>query len=143
MVADRGNYDRKDWEPAPDARRFECGSPNLLGAHALEASTHLLLEVGLEQVRERIDQRMAHLASGLDQISGVVPVTPESPARRLGIYTVSVAGMDNRKLCQELANENVICANRGGGIRFSPHFYTPYAALEQALDTLERLVRHG
>lgn len=143
MVADRGNYDRKDWEPAPDARRFECGSPNLLAAHALEASTHLLLEVGLDQVRERIEQRMAHLASGLDQISGVVPVTPESPERRLGIYTVNVAGMDNRKLCQQLAAENVICANRGGGIRFSPHFYTPYAALEQALDTLERLVSHG
>ena len=143
MVADRGNYGRKDWEPAPDARRFECGSPNLLAAHALEASTGLLLEVGLEQVREQIEQRVAHLASGLSQVAGVSPVTPEDRARRLGIYTVCVTGRDSRDLCQRLAEGQVICANRGGGIRFSPHFYTPYAALEQALDTLERHIRAG
>ena len=140
MVADRGNYERTDWEPAPDAKRFECGSPNLLAAHALEASTHLLLEVGLGQVRERIDQRMAHLESGLNQIPGVVPLTPDHPERRLGIYTVTVSGVDNRRLCRELREHNIICANRGGGLRFSPHFYTPYAGLEQALDTLEKLV---
>jgi hypothetical protein len=27
----------------------------------------------------------------------------------------------------------VLCAHRGGGIRFSPHFYTAPAALERAL----------
>lgn len=141
MVADRGNYDRKDWEPAPDARRFECGSPNLLAAHALEASTSLLLEVGLEQVRQRIDQRVAHLATGLDQIAGVTPITPGERERRLGIYTVRIAGQDSRQLSQQLAEDRVICACRGGGIRFSPHFYTPYSALEQALDSLEQRVR--
>lgn len=143
MVADRGNYDRRDWEPAPDAKRFECGSPNLLAAHALEASTALLLEVGLDQVRERIDQRIAHLATGLGQLPGVTPITPAEPERRLGIYTVRIQGQDSRHLCQTLAEEQVICANRGGGVRFSPHFYTPYAALEQALDTLERHIRKG
>lgn len=143
MVADRGNFDRKDWEPAPDAKRFECGSPNLLAAHALEASTGLLLEVGLDQVRERIDQRIAHLATGLAGIAGVTPITPDEPERRLGIYTVRVAGRDSRQLCQELAAEHVICAGRGGGVRFSPHFYTPYAALEKTLDTVERLARTG
>ncbi|KAA8984481.1 aminotransferase class V-fold PLP-dependent enzyme [Halospina sp. K52047b] len=143
MVADPGNFDRKDWAPAPDARRFECGSPNLLAAHALEASTGLLLEVGLDQVRSLIDQRVSRLASGLDRIKGITPVTPPEPQRRLGIYTVQVDGLDNRHLCDRLAQQRVISASRGGGVRFSPHFYTPYAALEQALDTLERLVRQG
>lgn len=143
MVADRGNYDRKDWEPASDAKRFECGSPNLLAAHALEASTGLLLEVGLEQVRERIDQRVAHLATGLAQIAGVTPITPGEQERRLGIYTVQVTSQDSRRLCQQLAEDQVICANRGGGIRFSPHFYTPYASLEQALDRLEHHIGRG
>lgn len=143
MVADRGNYDRKDWEPAADARRFECGSPNLLAAHALEASTGLLLEVGLDQVRERIDQRISHLATGLDQIAGITPVTPREPQRRLGIHTVQASGRDSRRLSHQLAEHQVICANRGGGVRFSPHFYTPYAALEQALDTVESLVKQG
>ena len=38
MLEHAGDYDRTDWEPARSARRFECGSPNLLGAMALEAS---------------------------------------------------------------------------------------------------------
>ncbi|XOZ34171.1 aminotransferase class V-fold PLP-dependent enzyme [Halomonadaceae bacterium KBTZ08] len=141
MIADRGNFERKDWEPAPDARRFECGSPNMLAAHALEASTGLLLEVGLEQVRERIDQRINHLVSGLDQVAGLTPVTPRESQRRLGILTVQVPGHKSQHLCQKLAEQQVICASRGGDVRFSPHFYTPYAALEQALDALESLLR--
>lgn len=44
------DYERRDWRPARSARRFECGSPNMLGAMALEASLGLLEEVGMEQV---------------------------------------------------------------------------------------------
>src|SRR5690606_6220968 len=33
---------RPDWQPARSARRFECGSPNMLGCMALEASLSLL-----------------------------------------------------------------------------------------------------
>jgi cysteine desulfurase / selenocysteine lyase len=54
MVAAVGDFDRKEWAPSPTATRFECGSPNLLCAHALHASIGLLLEVGMEQVAERI-----------------------------------------------------------------------------------------
>ncbi|MDX1594634.1 MAG: aminotransferase class V-fold PLP-dependent enzyme, partial [Gammaproteobacteria bacterium] len=45
MVAERGDYERLDWQPAADAQRFECGSPNMLGIHALSASLSLLEEV--------------------------------------------------------------------------------------------------
>jgi len=37
MVEAIGDYERKDWQPASSARRFECGSPNMLGIHALHA----------------------------------------------------------------------------------------------------------
>src|SRR5690606_28411898 len=38
MVAAVGDFERQDWAPSPTATRFECGSPNLLCAHALHAS---------------------------------------------------------------------------------------------------------
>ncbi|MDX1519248.1 MAG: aminotransferase class V-fold PLP-dependent enzyme, partial [Gammaproteobacteria bacterium] len=47
MVENAGNYDQREWNPAPDARRFECGSPNMLGIHALSASLSLIEEVGM------------------------------------------------------------------------------------------------
>ena len=31
MVEAMGDYDRRDWETAQSARRFECGSPNMIG----------------------------------------------------------------------------------------------------------------
>ena len=34
MVEKQGVYDSLEWEPAHSARRFECGSPNMLGIHA-------------------------------------------------------------------------------------------------------------
>ncbi|MGH8555522.1 MAG: aminotransferase class V-fold PLP-dependent enzyme, partial [Gammaproteobacteria bacterium] len=50
MTQDPGAFDRKDWRPADSARRFECGSPNLLGVHALSASLSLLHEIGMAAI---------------------------------------------------------------------------------------------
>ena len=41
------DYTMEDYQPALDARRFECGSPNMLGIHALHASLGVLLATGM------------------------------------------------------------------------------------------------
>ena len=55
MLEQPGDYERRDWTPALDARRFECGSPNLTGTHGLEASLGLLQEVGIGAVQAAIE----------------------------------------------------------------------------------------
>ena len=52
------------------AWRFECGSPNMLGAMALEASLGLLEEVGMERVGRDIAERVQWLQDGLSGIPG-------------------------------------------------------------------------
>ena len=37
----------------------------------------------------------------------------------------------------------VLCAQRGGGLRFSPHFYTPMADLDRAMDLVAEVARQG
>ncbi len=54
MVKDVGNYAAKDWQAADSAQRFECGSPNMLGIHALSASLSLIEEVGIENISDNI-----------------------------------------------------------------------------------------
>jgi selenocysteine lyase/cysteine desulfurase len=132
MVADMGDYDRPDWQPAPDARRFECGSPNLLGAHALEASLSLLLEHGKETVAAGIAERTQRLIELIDA-HGLELLSPREPERRAGIVTLRVPGVDQQALYQALMAHGLMCAARGGGVRFSPHFYTPMEHLERAL----------
>ena len=133
MVEHRGDFDRLDWTPAAAATRFECGSPNMLGAQALDASLSLLLETGLDRVQTAIAKRIELLVESIDR-HGFELLSPREPGRRAGILTFRVPGTDNHALYQELMSRGVVCAQRGGGIRFSPHFYTPEAVLEHAVE---------
>lgn len=139
MLEDAGNYDRRDWQPAKTARRFECGSPNMLGAVALEASLALLEEVGMAQVATLIEQRIARLHAGIAALPGARLLSPQEPGRRAGILTFALAGRDNGELFEALKKEQVVCAQRGGGIRLSPHFYTTETVIEDTLALLHRL----
>ncbi|MCB2262319.1 MAG: aminotransferase class V-fold PLP-dependent enzyme [Candidatus Thiosymbion ectosymbiont of Robbea hypermnestra] len=132
MVTHRGDFDRLDWSPAPDARRFECGSPNMLGIHALDASLSLLLETGIDRVQDAVAEHIRYLIERIDGC-GFELLSPRDPERRAGILTFRVPGVDHQALHQALTDRGVICARRGGGIRFSPHFYTPQEVLERAV----------
>lgn len=136
MVKHRGKYDRLEWEPADNAQRFECGSPNMLGAYALNASLSLLEEVGMETVETEIQRRVTHLLQGLSALPDIKIVSPADPDRRAGIVTFKHKLLSALQLHHSLMEQNIICAHRGGGIRFSPHFYTPLSKLDRALDFL-------
>jgi len=47
---------------------------------------------------------------------------------------------NQQMLYQELMKEEVICAQRGGGIRFSPHFYTPLTQLDLAFNKVDEII---
>ena len=139
MLEHAGDYDRSDWQPARSARRFECGSPNMLGAVALEASLSLLEEVGVHQVAASLNERMEWLRAGLRQLPGIELLSPAQPERSAGIVTFRLAGSANQALFEQLRAEQVVCALRGGGIRLSPHFYTPAEVIEDTLALLRSL----
>jgi selenocysteine lyase/cysteine desulfurase len=141
MVAQRGDYERPTWTLAPDARRFECGSPNLLGTHALEASLGLLIEHGEYIVFKSLQDKMDCLSSFVEPIPGARILSPPAPPRRSGMLTVAFPGVDAERLGQRLREAGVYAAVRGGGIRLSPHFYTPEGVLEQAAQVLAEVVR--
>ncbi|WP_417792282.1 aminotransferase class V-fold PLP-dependent enzyme [Stutzerimonas xanthomarina] len=140
MLEHAGDYDRSDWQPASSARRFECGSPNLLGAMALDASLSLLEEVGMVAVGTALAERIDHLQHELSAMPGVALLSPADPARRAGILTFSIDGMDNPTLFHHLKQEQIVCALRGGGVRLSPHFYTRPEVIEQSLAIIHHLL---
>ncbi len=139
MVQHAGDYEQKTWSIATDSKRFECGSPNMLGVHGLSASLSLLLELGLETVHARVQQSIQILLTSLSEKDEVCILSVTEPHRRSGIVTFSVRHQDHQQLHQQLLEHGVICAHRGGGIRFSPHFYTSEAQLEQACATVFQL----
>ncbi|MBT5875495.1 MAG: aminotransferase class V-fold PLP-dependent enzyme, partial [Candidatus Latescibacteria bacterium] len=60
-MAHPGVYDTYTFELAPDARRFECGTPNTIGISGLGAALKLFLEVGMDHVEDRL----IHLSEAL------------------------------------------------------------------------------
>jgi selenocysteine lyase/cysteine desulfurase len=139
MLEHMGDYNRTTWEPALSARRFECGSPNMLGTMALEASLSLLEEVGMETVGKAIAERILWLEEGLSAIPGVRLHTPKNPEKRAGILSFSLDGIANAHVFEHLKQEQVVCVQRGPGIRFSPHFYTESRVIEETLAIVRTL----
>ncbi len=137
MVDPLGNYSYKDWTVAKTARRFECGSPNMVAIHALQASIQLLLETGMERVEERLLDNTRYLCERLEAMHGVELLTNTDVKRYGGIVTFT-AGDKDEAVFEALQQRNVLCALRGGGIRFSPHFYTPKGQLDEALGVVAK-----
>jgi selenocysteine lyase/cysteine desulfurase len=143
MVEAAGNFDQRDWRIAHSAQRFECGSPNMLGIHALSASLSLLLEIGMAEVSRRVLERSTYLYELLMGVSGIRFLTPVEERRRAGIINFTIAGCDPARLHRGLLDRNVICAHRGGGVRLSPHFYTSLQELDRAVACVSELIDAG
>jgi len=142
MIKGAGDFSIKNWQPADTAQRFECGSPNMLAGYALEASTDLLLTVGLDNVARAIEDNHAFLQQQL-QALGAEILSPLNSQQRAGIITFKFEGIDSAWLYQQLMNKDVVCANRGGGVRFSPHFHTTKECMEGAIKALKSLLANG
>jgi len=138
MVEAAGDFDRRDWSIAKSARRFECGSPNMLGIYALNASLSLLLETGMDYVEKEIMKRSEYLFDKIKTRSELELITSTSQGRYAGIVTFRRTGIDSALLYQHLMQNKVVCAHRSGGIRLSPHFYTPYEQLDHVIDLIMR-----
>lgn len=143
MIQQRGDYSRTDWQPALDATRFECGSPNMLGVCALNASLGVLLDIGLDTIQQELEARVDYLIEQLDTIPGLTLLSPRTRKKRGGIVTFLPPLPDPaaiNRLHQQLMQQGVICAHRGGGIRFSPHFHTSTASIDRAIGVMRHLL---
>jgi selenocysteine lyase/cysteine desulfurase len=134
MMKDTHDYENLPWEIHPSARRFECGSPNMLGIHAFSASLSLLLEIGMATVESRVIERTEYLKQAIDENQQLSLLTNRQSPFKSGIVTFKHKTLANEQVYRHLQKNGVVCALRGGGIRFSPHFYNTFAEMDRALE---------
>ncbi|RLA16285.1 MAG: hypothetical protein DRQ60_04810 [Gammaproteobacteria bacterium] len=139
MTREASDFDAPSWHPADNAKRFECGSPNMLGAHVLDASLSLLQEIGMETVSAAVLERSEFLIERIQGSPTLELLSDPTPQRRSGIVTFSHRQIEPTQLHQQLMQQRVICACRGGGVRFSAHFYNDLDHIEQAVLRAEQL----
>jgi len=93
----------------------------------------LLLQVGIQSIFDSVSDKVQYLIDNIINRGGMI-LSEAEPERRAGIVTFRFDGEDIEARYRHLQENGVICALRGGGIRFSPHFYTPETVLRRALD---------
>ncbi len=133
MIEQCGNYENQPWTIAKSARRFECGTSNMLGIHALSASLSLLLETGIESIEKKALECVDYLRDAITSHPDLDLIRPSATALLSPILVFQHKIVDNKRLYQQLQDNGVICALRGGGIRLSPHFYHTQQQLDRAL----------
>lgn len=138
MMKDTHNYENKPWQVHPTARRFECGSPNMLGIHALSASLSLLLEIGMAEVERLVLKNAQHVKNEVARNKKLQLVSCHDCAS--GIVVFKHRNAASSELYQRLQTNGVVCALRGGGIRFSPHFYNTEEEIAEAFALISDLV---
>ena len=133
MMKDTHNYENKPWEIHPGARRFECGSPNMLSIHALSASLSLLLEIGMRDIEQRVLERSDYLKTNIAANPNLCLLSEQRHVLKSGIVVFKHKHLQTDALYRFLQQNGVVCAMRGGGIRFSAHFYNSLSELDQAV----------
>jgi len=114
----------------------------MLGIHALNASLGLLLEIGIGNIADAIRTRTQFLVDNIHARGGII-LSSTQPERRAGIVTFRIPDDDLEARYHHLMKKGVICAMRGGGIRFSPHFYIPENILQHAIDISFESINHN
>ena len=141
MLEDTGDFDQVDWQPAGSGRRFECGTPNMLGIHGLEASLALIEEAGIQNIEQDIFVNTRYVMELIDKNAKRLELISSPDDSRLsGIVSFRVKGRVQEEVYRQLMKRGVICACRGNGIRFSPHFYTPRKKIERAFEVLGEII---
>ncbi len=129
---DYGNY---DFTLRDDAKRFECGSYNIPGILALNASMQLIEEIGVNVISKRVLKLTDALVEGLKQ-KGYDVVSSRREGESSGIVSFVSGSHDLKELNRELMRQKFVLALREGRLRASPHFYNSMEQIGQLLDAL-------
>ncbi len=136
-VATPWNFKDLDQELDATARRYEGGTLNIAGLHAMNAALRMLLDVGIAAIAEHLLAITDVLIRELTGIDGVRCITPSDPQRRAGIVTVRPpSGLRAEELAVHMRNAGVTIAVREGLLRFSPHFYNTPDEMHRAASAL-------
>jgi selenocysteine lyase/cysteine desulfurase len=127
--------DIHDYSPAPDARRFQSGTPPVPSIYAGIAGIELMQEIGLADTAKHVRGLTELLMEGVDDLGGSV-ATPRDPNRRGAL--VCIRSTDAARLVDVLAKEGIVTSSRDGNLRVSPHAYNTPEDIKTVLWELGR-----
>jgi kynureninase len=119
-----------------DAGRFAMGTPAVPTVYTALGGLEILLEIGMERVRERVAGLTDDLVARLEEAGRTLRIAPAGP-RRSGI--VMVREPESARVVEALALRGIVVDRRGEHVRVSPHVYNTPAENALLVDALDAL----
>jgi selenocysteine lyase/cysteine desulfurase len=143
-VVSAHDFSRVDLRLRPEAARFEGGSQNMVGFHALGASLDLLERCGLSArhsaVAGRVLATVDHACQRLVNLGAQIASDRSDPERNgSGILSFELPDHDPKTVVRDCAAAGVAISCRGGRLRISPHAYNNEEDVERLIATLTTL----
>jgi selenocysteine lyase/cysteine desulfurase len=132
-VVDATNFGKIDFRLKPNASRWEGGAPNVGGITAMGASMDMLLNAGIERVRERVEFITDHLCERAPR-AGLEVFSSRAPGEKSGIVSLVTPGRDPDELMKRCRAAGIIVNNRLGRLRLSPHAYNTTGEIDRFID---------
>jgi selenocysteine lyase/cysteine desulfurase len=122
-------------EPAPNARRFEQGTPSVPALYAAKAGLDYMLNVGTDKTRRHVQSLNRALKSGVQALGGTLACQLDDDAQG---PMVAIKSTDDHALVSALQNDHIVTSCRDGNLRISAHFYNDMSDIEAVLTALEK-----
>ncbi|NOT02380.1 MAG: aminotransferase class V-fold PLP-dependent enzyme [Phycisphaerales bacterium] len=137
-VKNAWDFDHADFDLANSISRYDSGSYNLMGIYALGGALEMLLEIGIDQICNRVLFLTDRLVTGLRE-KGYRVFSPRERAESSGIVSFSSDVHDHQQIQRHLlAEHRLVLAVRKGRLRASPHFYNTEKEIDQLVELLPR-----
>ncbi len=131
-VEDVENFSFKDRQLAPDARKFQVGTPAMVCYYGLRAALGVLLQVPGADRQARAEGIARYLRKRLDEARVTHVDFPDE--RRSPI--VACEPPDVNGAFKRLIKQRILCSVRESRLRVSPHFYNSQEEIDRLLDVL-------
>jgi selenocysteine lyase/cysteine desulfurase len=122
-----------EYRPAPDARRFESGTPPIPSVYAAIAGVELMLEIGVERTAAHVEGLNDRLIDEVVAMGGLI-ATPKERAHRGPL--IAIASTDAEALVDRLGADGIVTSSRAGNLRVSPHCYNTDGDIDRLLAAL-------
>jgi cysteine desulfurase/selenocysteine lyase len=125
-----------DWYP--DARRYQSGGPNWIGAAAVATSLGLTEEVGIEAGGAQAVTVADAVLEGLRELPVTITTDVRAEHRSQIVSFTTGSEEADKRLVSRAKETGVYLGRRGMGIRVAAHYWNSAGDAERVLDVVRR-----
>jgi selenocysteine lyase/cysteine desulfurase len=125
-------FNTKSFDPSPDARRFEGGSPPIPNIYLARPAIDLLAGIGMDNVAAQIGRLTAAFLTGVRELR----IDSKTPSSSVGPLVV-LRAKDAAAMLAKLTDRGIAVSTRRDGVRFAFHVYNTLEDVNVALTALE------